>query len=95
MGRRTTQKRPRKAPGATTHIQTPPPIPRPSRYKPHPGEAHLLSLPIPELSGGRACRNCGLLESAIRRIDLAERKRIKKEKEAKKAQRKAKKERKQ
>jgi hypothetical protein len=26
-----------------------------------------MTLPLPELGGGRACRRCGFLESAIRR----------------------------
>lgn len=30
-------------------------------YRPHPGESHEWSLPIPQLAGARACRNCGQL----------------------------------
>ncbi len=65
MGRKTHQKRPRKAPGRTIHIPTPPS----SRYRSHYGEPHSMTLPLPELGGGRACRRCGLLETAIRRIE--------------------------
>ncbi len=32
-----------------------------SRYRPHPGEPHEWSHPIPQLAGGRACRTCGQL----------------------------------
>lgn len=30
-------------------------------YRPHPGETHDWSPPIPQLAGARACRNCGQL----------------------------------
>jgi hypothetical protein len=34
---------------------------RVGRRRPHPGESHEWSLPLPQLAGARACRNCGEL----------------------------------
>lgn len=75
-----TRQKPTRNPPASSPPPTTPPV-KPSCYRPHPGEPHDWTIPLPQLSGGRACRNCGLLEATIRRLDAAERK---KEKTAKK-----------